>query len=54
LSQREFAEVLGIGVDTLQNWEQGHNQPDSAVLNLAMVFDKAPELIEQTTLEPVV
>ena len=54
MSQREFAEVLGIDIDTLQNWEQGRNQPDFAVLNLVMAFDKAPELIEQTTLEPVV
>jgi DNA-binding transcriptional regulator YiaG len=54
LSQREFAEVLGIDIDTLQNWEQGRNQPDSAVLSLIMAFDKAPELIEQTTLEPLV
>jgi DNA-binding transcriptional regulator YiaG len=53
LSQREFAEVLGIDVDTLQNWEQGRNRPDTAALNLVMVFDKAPELIEQTAFEPV-
>lgn len=53
LSQREFAEVLGIDVDTLQNWEQGRNRPDAAALSLVMAFDKAPELIEQTTLEPV-
>ncbi len=53
LSQREFAEVLGIDIDTLQNWEQGRNRPDAAVLNLVMAFDKAPELIEQTAFEPV-
>jgi DNA-binding transcriptional regulator YiaG len=54
LSQREFAEMLGIDVNTLQNWEQGRNKPDSATLNLVMVFDKAPELIEQTAFELVV
>src|SRR6202035_4266578 len=43
LSQREFAEVLGIDIDTLQNWEQGRNRPDTAALNLVMAFDKAPE-----------
>jgi DNA-binding transcriptional regulator YiaG len=53
LSQREFAEVLGIDIDTLQNWEQGRNKPDAAVLNLVMAYDKAPELIEQTTLEAI-
>jgi DNA-binding transcriptional regulator YiaG len=53
LSQREFAEVLGIDIDTLQNWEQGRNKPDAAVLNLVMAYDKAPELIEQTALEAI-
>jgi DNA-binding transcriptional regulator YiaG len=53
LSQREFAQLLGIDIDTLQNWEQGRNKPDAAALNLVMAFDKAPELIEQTAFEPV-
>lgn len=53
LSQREFAGLLGIDIDTLQNWEQGRNRPDAAALNLVMAYDKSPELIEQTALEPV-
>jgi len=53
LSQREFAEVLGIDIDTLQNWEQGRNKPDPAALNLVMVYDKAPDLIEQAAFEVV-
>jgi DNA-binding transcriptional regulator YiaG len=53
LSQREFAELLGIDIDTLQNWEQGRNRPDAAALNLVMVFDRSPELIEQAAFEPV-
>jgi DNA-binding transcriptional regulator YiaG len=53
LSQREFAEVLGIDIDTLQNWEQGRNKLDSAALNLVMLYDKAPELIEQAAFEVV-
>jgi DNA-binding transcriptional regulator YiaG len=54
LSQREFAELLGIDANTPQNWEQGRNKPDAAALYLVMVFDKAPELIQQTAFEPVV
>ena len=53
LSQREFAAVLGLDADTLQNWEQGRNRPDAATLTLIAAFDKAPELIETTSLEPV-
>jgi putative transcriptional regulator len=48
-----FAEVLGLDIDTLQNWEQGRNKPDWATLNLVMVYDKAPELIEQAAFEVV-
>jgi DNA-binding transcriptional regulator YiaG len=54
LSQREFAEVLGLDIDTLQNWEQGRNRPDAAALSLVMAFDKAPQVIEDAAFEPVV
>jgi DNA-binding transcriptional regulator YiaG len=53
LSQREFAAMLGLDIDTLQNWEQGRNKPDAATLNLINAFDKSPELIEQAAFEPV-
>lgn len=53
LSQREFAQLLGIDIDTLQNWEQGRNRPDAAALSLVLAFDRAPDLIEQAALEPV-
>jgi DNA-binding transcriptional regulator YiaG len=54
LSQREYAELLGIDINTLQNWEQGRNKPDAAALSLVMAFDSAPELIQHTAFEPVV
>jgi DNA-binding transcriptional regulator YiaG len=53
LSQREFAEMLGLDIDTLQNWEQGRNRPDPAALSLVMAFDKAPGVIQEATFEPV-
>ena len=53
LSQREFACVLGIDINTLQNWEQGRNKPDTATLNLIVAFDRAPNLIETAAFEPV-
>jgi DNA-binding transcriptional regulator YiaG len=53
LSQREFADVLGIDVDTLQNWEQGRNRPDAAALGLVMAYDKAPDLVRNAALEQV-
>jgi DNA-binding transcriptional regulator YiaG len=54
LSQREFAEVLGLDIDRLQNWEQGRNKPDNAVLNLVLIFDQAPDLVQRMTCAPVI
>jgi putative transcriptional regulator len=53
LSQREFADMLGLDVRTLQNWEQGRNRPDAAALHLVVLFDRLPELIEDAAFESV-
>ncbi len=53
LSQREFASALGLDVRTLQNWEQGRNRPDAAVLSLVALFDRDRALVEDVTFEPV-
>lgn len=53
LSQREFANALGLDVRTLQNWEQGRNRPDAAVLSLIALFDRDPRLVEDVIFEPV-
>lgn len=45
LSQAEFARMLGISVDTLQNWEQGRRQPSGAARVLIRVAAKHPEVI---------
>ena len=53
LSQREFAASLGVDLRTLQNWEQGRNRPEAAVLSLIALFDRDPALVEAVTFEPV-
>jgi DNA-binding transcriptional regulator YiaG len=45
LSQRDFADRLGIDVRTLQNWEQGRNRPDPAALTLIRLFDRDPAAV---------
>jgi DNA-binding transcriptional regulator YiaG len=52
LSQRHFAERLGLDVRTLQNWEQGRNQPDAAVLSLIVLFDHDPAAVAQAVFGP--
>ena len=45
LSQREFAGLLGISVDTLQNWEQGRRQPRGTARMLLLIAQKHPETL---------
>ncbi len=46
LSQRAFADRLGFDLRTLQNWEQGRNRPDEAVLALVTLFDRDPASVQ--------
>lgn len=39
LSQSEFAELLGISVRTLQDWEQGRYAPGAAAVRLLELAD---------------
>jgi putative transcriptional regulator len=45
LSQGEFARLLGISVDTLQNWEQGRRKPSGAARVLLKVAARHPEVV---------
>jgi putative transcriptional regulator len=45
LSQARFAELLGVPVRTLQEWEQGRRAPSGAVRKLLMVAAKSPEAL---------
>lgn len=51
LSQRDFADRLGLDVRTLQNWEQGRNRPDDAVLALVRLFDDDPSRVAHAVFE---
>lgn len=42
LSQVKFAQLLGVSVRTLQDWEQGRRAPSGAARTLLMVADKNP------------
>ena len=42
LSQTRFAELLGVSVRTLQDWEQGRRAPSRAARTLLMIAAKNP------------
>ncbi|MDP1673353.1 MAG: helix-turn-helix domain-containing protein [Burkholderiales bacterium] len=45
LSQSRFAELLGVSVRTLQEWEQGRRAPSGAAKTLLMIADKDPRAL---------
>ena len=44
-SQSEFAQMIGVSISTLQNWEQGRRQPEGPARALLVVASKAPEVV---------
>ena len=47
VSQSRFAQLIGVSVDTLQNWEQGRRRPEGPALALLKVVEAAPKTVLQ-------
>lgn len=45
LSQARFAELLGVSVRTLQEWEQGRRAPSGAARTLLLIAQKNPKAL---------
>lgn len=45
LTQSAFAQLMGVSVRTLQNWEQGRSQPSWAAQTLIKVAQQWPEIL---------
>lgn len=43
LSQTEFAQLIGVKVATLRNWEQQRRQPTGAAAALLTIVEKEPD-----------
>ncbi|CAH9018755.1 helix-turn-helix domain-containing protein [Candidatus Nitrosacidococcus sp. I8] len=46
LSQKEFAQILGISARTLESWEQGIRKPSKAAQSLIKLFIKNPDFVK--------
>ena len=46
LSQAEFAELLGVSVRTLQDWEQGRREPSGAARTLITIAEQKPKVLK--------
>lgn len=42
VSQAKFAHIIGVSIDTLQNWEQGRRMPEGPALALLKVAETNP------------
>ena len=47
VSQSVFAQLLGVSIRTLQEWEQGRREPSGAASTLLRIALKSPEAILQ-------
>ena len=45
LSQSRFAELLGVSVRTLQEWEQGRRVPSGAARTLLLIAERNPRAL---------
>ena len=45
LSQARFAQLLGVSVRTLQEWEQGRRAPSGAARTLLLIAKKNPRAL---------
>lgn len=45
VTQAVFAELLGVSVRTLQDWEQGRREPSGAARTLLRIAARSPEAV---------
>lgn len=47
LSQSQFADLRGVSVRTLQDWEQGRRQPSRAAASLVQIAKQRPDVLRE-------
>lgn len=47
LTQKEFARLLNVSIDSIQDWEQGRRSPRGAAKTLLRVAKSHPEVLGQ-------
>ena len=47
LSQAKFAQLLGVSIRTIQDWEQGRREPNAAAKTLIKVAELHPSVLRK-------
>ncbi|MCZ8537271.1 type II toxin-antitoxin system MqsA family antitoxin [Paenisporosarcina quisquiliarum] len=47
LSQRAFAEVMGVSTKTIEAWERGINKPSGSSSRLLQIFEENPSALKE-------
>ncbi|MBT4159660.1 MAG: helix-turn-helix domain-containing protein, partial [Gammaproteobacteria bacterium] len=47
LTQRQFAELLNVSIDAVQDWEQGRRSPRGAAKTLLKIAQTHPGILEE-------
>lgn len=47
MTQKQFSEVFGVSVKTVEAWENGRNRPNGVAMRLLEVCEKKPDLFEE-------
>ena len=50
MSQSQFAELPGVSIRTLREWEQGRKKPSGAAQSPLILADKKPEVLREVFL----
>ena len=49
LTQKEFARLLNVSIDSVQDWEQGRRSPRGAAKTLLRIAQDHPDVLESMT-----
>ncbi len=47
LSQSRFAELLGVSIRTLQDWEEGRCKPSRTAISLIQIAKQRPDVVRE-------
>lgn len=51
LTQKTFAQTIGVSVKTIEAWEKGTNSPNGSASRLLELMDQKPDVVKEHILK---